>query len=353
MSTSCLPPFNSSAIRTGMSELSSILIGPQWLDFYIRLIPTETIRTELYLLYFLLKGRVYLGDIWQIVGERLLEAQREESLRSTKDSTVRGIIERAYMEEKRNRCQLEVSLCSQAIDCLQQRWIMPICGVATPIAHNLSPFSTPSRCHSGPDAPYSAAAVAYLAAVKKKCEGWLRRQRADLSPAQRRPPFNRRSHPNGSTSSAVHQFTITHHVERGTSVIVDSIDPSFCLSSTWVPPGVQDALIEARKAELSAQAGLMTTYLDIDGYNSHQRNANSELLYLRARMHRAKAEVEVYELAIENAPTSNFPDSATASSASSSSSHLDFSPLLPEDVCRYKDYINAESLDDNSTSEYL
>lgn len=82
------------------------------------------VRTELYLLYFLLKGRVYLGDIWQIVGERLLEAQREESLRSTKDSTVRGIIERAFMEEKRNRCQLEVSLCSQAIDCVQQRWIM-------------------------------------------------------------------------------------------------------------------------------------------------------------------------------------------------------------------------------------
>ncbi|KAG1735859.1 hypothetical protein EDD22DRAFT_959865 [Suillus occidentalis] len=340
MSPSCLPPFNSSAIRTGMSELSNILTGPQWLDFYIRLIPTETIRTELYLLYFLLKGRVYLGDIWQIVGERLLEAQREESLRSTKDSTVRGIIERAFMEEKRNRCQLEVSLCSQAIDCVQQRWIMPI-GVANPIARNSSPFSAPSKCHARPDAPYSAAAVAYLAAVKKKCEGWLRRQRADLSPAQRRPSFNCRSLPNGSTSSAVHQL----------AVIVDSIDPSFCLSSTWVPPGVQDALNEARKAELSAQAGLMTTYLDLDGYNSHQRNANSELLYLRARMDRAKAEVEVYELAIENAPASNFADGA--SSSSSSSSHLDFSPLLPEDVCRYKDYINAESLDDDSTSQYL
>ena len=79
------------------------------------------VRTELYLLYFLLKGRVYLSDIWQIVGERLLEAQREESLRSTiGDSTVRGVIERAFMEEKRDRCQLEVSLCSQAIDCVQQ-----------------------------------------------------------------------------------------------------------------------------------------------------------------------------------------------------------------------------------------
>jgi hypothetical protein len=49
-------------------------------------------------------------------------------------------------------------------------------------------------------------------------------------------------------------------------------------------------------------------YLDLEGYNSHQRNTNSELVYLRARMHRAKAEVEVYELAIENALASNFPD---------------------------------------------
>ena len=83
------------------------------------------VRTELYLLYFLLKGRVYLGDMWQMVGVRLLEAQREESLRGIiGDGTVRGIEERTFMEEKRARCQLEVSLCSQAIDCVQQRCIM-------------------------------------------------------------------------------------------------------------------------------------------------------------------------------------------------------------------------------------
>lgn len=89
------------------------------------------------------------------------------------------------------------------------------------------------------------------------------------------------------------------------------IDPSFCLSSTWVPFDVQDSLNKARKAESSTQAGLVATYLDIDGYNSHQRNTDSELLYLRAKMHRAKAEVEVYELAIENAFASNSPDSGT------------------------------------------
>jgi hypothetical protein len=53
----------------------------------------------------------------------MLEAQREESLRSTTgDHTNLWSIERDFMEEKRDLCQLEVSLCSQAIDHVQQRW---------------------------------------------------------------------------------------------------------------------------------------------------------------------------------------------------------------------------------------
>ncbi|KAG1824261.1 hypothetical protein EV424DRAFT_1346030 [Suillus variegatus] len=117
LAPSCLPPFDSLAAQTGMFELSNILTHVRWLEFFIRLIPMEKLHTELYLLHFVLKGRVYLGDIWQIVGGRMLEAQREESLRSTvEDHSNRWSIERDFMEEKRDRCQLEVSLCSQAID---------------------------------------------------------------------------------------------------------------------------------------------------------------------------------------------------------------------------------------------
>ncbi|KAG2053008.1 hypothetical protein BDR06DRAFT_1009119 [Suillus hirtellus] len=220
-------------------------------------------------------------------------------------------------------------------------------GVAAPIAHNVSSLSATSRYVTRPTAPYSAAAVSYLTAVTKKCEGWLRRQHAEFTPAKRNSLLKRHSHVSSSTSSTVHKFTITHHLECRTSVIVNSIDPSFCLSSTWVPPDIQGALNEARKVELSVQAGLVAMYLDIDDYNSHQHNTNSELLYLQARMHRAKAEVEVYELAIENAHVSNSPDNAS----SSSSSRPNLSPLLPEDIHRYKEYINAESLDDSSSEQ--
>ncbi|KAG1783339.1 hypothetical protein EV702DRAFT_1041027 [Suillus placidus] len=212
--------------------------------------------------------------------------------------------------------------------------------------------------------PYSTTAIAYLTTVKQKCKSWLRRQCADSS-------FKRQLYLNDSTSSAMHQLTGTH-LECQTSVIVNvrtiidilclavltvsfkSTDPSFCLLSTWVPPDVQDALNDTRKSELSTQAGLMTMYLDIDGYNSHQCNIDSELLYLWARMHRAKAEVALYKLAIENAPASNFPDNVSdaLAASSSSSSRPNPTPHLPEDFSRYKEYINAESLDDGS-SEHL
>ncbi|KAG2088017.1 uncharacterized protein F5147DRAFT_658824 [Suillus discolor] len=226
-------------------------------------------------------------------------------------------------------------------------------GVAAPIAHNFSPLSAILRCIARPAPPYSTAAVAYLTAVKKKCEGWLRTQHVDLTPAKRLPLFKCQLYPNALTSSVIHQFTVMH-LECRTLVIVNPIDPSFCLLSTWVPPGIQDALNEARKAELCAQAGLMAMYLDIDGYNSHQCNTSSELLYLQARMNQAKAEVEVYELAIENAPASNFSDNGidTPAALSSSLPCPNPPPLLPEDVCHYKEYINAKSLDDSS-SEHL
>ncbi|KAG1805829.1 uncharacterized protein BJ212DRAFT_1303894 [Suillus subaureus] len=80
---SCLPLFNSLATQVSMFELSNALPSPRWLDFFIKLIPTEKLRTELYLLYFLLKGQVYIGNIWQIVGEQMLESKNSWKERGT------------------------------------------------------------------------------------------------------------------------------------------------------------------------------------------------------------------------------------------------------------------------------
>ena len=72
---------------------------------------------------------------------------------------------------------------------------------------------------------------------------------------------------------------------------------------------LQEAFQEARKVELSVQAGLMSMYLDLGGYHTHHRNAQLELFFLRAKMHRAQAEAAVYTLALENSPASTYSDS--------------------------------------------
>ncbi|KAG1906379.1 uncharacterized protein F5891DRAFT_975772 [Suillus fuscotomentosus] len=225
------------------------------------------LRTELYILYFLLKGRVYHGDIWQIIGGRILEAQTEESLRTVKDNK------------------------GQAIDHVQQRWIM----------HEILPTTQTNVSTEA----CSTSIGAYSAAVQHKCETWLREQDPDFTPVRQ------------LFSDKYGYSNCITHIEQRMPVIVHSIDSSFHLSSTWVPPGVQEAFDKACHLELRSQTGLVATYLDMEGYHSHQRNPELELYHLHVKMCRAKAEVEVYELAIGNAPASDYSDSDASSSLGS------------------------------------
>lgn len=138
-----------------------------------------------------------------------MEAQTEESLRTVKDNKGRVTVERAFMEQKRDRCQLEMSLCSQAIDHVQQRWIMreilpttqtngltphylAMRAITTrSLVHNDSPGLTTSICIAEPTVARSVSTEAcstsigaYSAAVQHKCETWLREQDPDFTPVR-------------------------------------------------------------------------------------------------------------------------------------------------------------------------
>ncbi|KAG2108589.1 hypothetical protein DEU56DRAFT_762535 [Suillus clintonianus] len=286
----------------------------------------------LYTTYTIGDGRVDLSDIWQIVGGRLSEAQREESLKNISgDNTRRRTAERIFMEDRRDRCQLEVSLCSQAIDYVQQRWIIPLRPIEVPTADYVSISATPRCAVTPPIVVHSAAAAAYSAAAQQKCESWLRRQHTDLTPSNEFFSIESDLPPNALAAGQ-----LAHAPEQRTSVFVNC-NPSFRLCSTWVTLCVHEAFDEARKVELSTEAGLMATYLDIERYYSHHRNAKSELLYLRAKMLRAKAEVEVFALAIENA---------------SSPHSTYFQSVLPEQVHICKERTFAGSINDRTDSTY-
>ncbi|KAG2138134.1 hypothetical protein BD769DRAFT_1384676 [Suillus cothurnatus] len=98
------------------------------LDAYIGLIASQKLQTELYVLLFLLKDHVYSGDLWELIGKHSIEVKQEEMLCRHQyictggDGGRHALVEQVLIDERR-RCQMEVSLYSQAIDRLEQHWI--------------------------------------------------------------------------------------------------------------------------------------------------------------------------------------------------------------------------------------
>lgn len=87
------------------------------------------------------------------------------------------------------------------------------------------------------------------------------------------------------------------------------------LSSTGVAVDVQKAFHDALHAEQAFQAGLMMLSLTINGDYVYQRNIGLELLILQAKMRRARAEIELYTVTVENARQFDFSDNMFSSIA--------------------------------------
>lgn len=154
----CLSPsqlFDNSASRINIFQLSNSL-GFRLLDAYTGLVTNEKaspwlccihlhilkvsiqLQAELRVLSFLLKDHVYPGDLWEIVGERTIEAKQEAILLQHQSTCVHGpkgkrhvIVEHLLMEERKKRAQMEVSLYSQAIEYLQQHRMRELINLGT------------------------------------------------------------------------------------------------------------------------------------------------------------------------------------------------------------------------------
>ncbi|KIK37769.1 hypothetical protein CY34DRAFT_108952 [Suillus luteus UH-Slu-Lm8-n1] len=221
------------------------------------------LQTELYILSFLLKDRVYPGDLWDIVGERGIEARQEETLRRHQlicpggDSTRRHAhVERIIMDERRRRCQMEVSLYSQAIELLEQHWMSRF-GSRTkhPIKPSTMQASTPPYYIPLPCAPLACFITTRETTIKdwwnfKFTFGWLY-------------PFSL-----WSTGPASRKITIV----------------------SWL------------------------LIFPVKRNNAHLHNLGSDLLILQAKLHRAQAEMELYTMAIENSHVYGFYDSSLSMS---------------------------------------
>ncbi|KAG1814688.1 uncharacterized protein BJ212DRAFT_1361415 [Suillus subaureus] len=329
--------FDSSAARISIFQMSNSL-GTGLLDDYIGLVVNQKLRTELFVLSFLLKDQVYPADLWELVGERSIEAKQEETLRLHQSSCTGGddgshaIVERLLIEERKKRCQIEVSLYSQAIERLEQ--------YRTPLTHVNDPakreIMTPSAMSKKEVAPLTCSI-----ATQEMCEDWLMRNEAHLIPAAE--PFIENYSPlDGSTVSILDQLT-TAQEEKSKSAILNHITPSLPLLSTWVTARAQEALYVAFKIELASQAELMARSFANKRDSAYMRPLERDLFTLQAKMRRAEAEIELYTLAIENTHEFNFSDNSSSTSSDQSI------PLsLSKEVYRRQE----DDVDDDTDEDY-
>lgn len=319
--------------RISIFQISNSL-GTELLDDYIGLIANQKLRTELFVLSFLLKDRVYPADLWELVGERSIETKQEETLRLHQSSCTGGddgshaIVERILIEERRKRCQIEVSLYSQAIERLEQ--------YRTPLPHiGDSPIRMPSAMSKKEVAPLTCSI-----ATQEMCEAWITRSEAYLIPAAE--PFIESFSPSDGSTTSGQDLLTTAQEETPKSAILKHITPSLPLLSTWVTTRAKEAFYEAFKIEQASQAELMAKSLANTRDNGYMRTRERDSFTLQAKMRRAKAEIDLYTLAIDNTHEFNFSDN----SSSTSSSDRSLPQPLFEKVHRYEEDVDDDTDDD-------
>ncbi|KAG2130215.1 hypothetical protein DEU56DRAFT_757892 [Suillus clintonianus] len=239
--TTCISPelFDYSSYRTSISQLSSLL-GHKFMDAYIGLTANQ-----------------------KVVGERSIEAKQEETLARHQtichgdDGGRHAAVERFLMEERKKRCNMEVSLYSQAIGMLEQLR-MHICD------------------WSKRNGACSNTAVGHLSS--------------------------------SCLPHATHQGRIASVILMCPTISLQRISPSLPLLSTWITVEIQEAFYDAFRTELRTQAELMTKSVATRRSNTYLRNLGLDLLILQAKMCRAKAEIQLYTLAIQNTYESDSSD---------------------------------------------
>ncbi|KAG1736825.1 hypothetical protein EDD22DRAFT_852209 [Suillus occidentalis] len=270
--------------RTSISQLSSLL-GYKFIDAYIGLTANQKLQTELYILSHLLKDRVRPEDLWRLVGECCIEAKQEETLGRHQincHATYWGRhvdVERFLLEERKKWCDMEISLYLQAIGILEQLW-MP--HIRVPAKHEIR---TPSATLKH--------AAAFLPCVPLPCaplacsiEEWRILQHG---------------------CGTFQQFLYILYFPSG-----KHSSPSLPLLSTWITVKIQEAFFNAFQMELHMQVELMRKFVAAKRSNAYLRNLGLDLLILQAKMRCAKAEIQLYMLAIQNTSESGSSDHTDA-----------------------------------------
>ncbi|KAG1867599.1 hypothetical protein C8R48DRAFT_772082 [Suillus tomentosus] len=295
--TTCISPelFDYSSDRTSISQLSSIL-GYKFIDAYIGLTANQKLQTELYILSHLLKDRVCSEDLWRLVGERCIEAKQEETL-GRHQVNCRGnyggrhaAVERFLLEERKKRCDMEVSLYSQAIGMLEQ---LRMPHIRAPAKHEIRTPSATLRHAAAvlPCVPLPCAPLACSIGTRDMCETWSKRDGVYSNTAAGR--F-------GSSCLS----PVSHRGRSASVILMPLVAPVEHMDHCEI----QEAFYDAFRMELRMQVELMRKSVAARRSNAYLRNLALDLLILQAKMRRANAENKLYTLAIQNTSESSSSD---------------------------------------------
>ncbi|KAG2126800.1 hypothetical protein DEU56DRAFT_959161 [Suillus clintonianus] len=332
--------FDYSTARMDTFNLSTLL-GSKFMDAYVGLIASQKLQTESYILSYLLKDRVYPGDLWELVGERSIEAMQEETLRSHQCiCKINGDGGKAWA------CGCRAISCGREEETMSDGGIFVFTGY-----RNLGAIPNTTYWNSSQARDQDSFRNLEACGYAFTCEAWLMRNDVYLNrtgfypPLESSPPLENSSPLEASPPSSLGQPSSAQ--EEPAYSNLDRIGPSLPLLSTWVTADVQEAFYEAFQTELDMQSKLMTKSPATRHSNANLRNHGLDLLILQAKMHRAQTEITLYTLALENTHAFDFSDH---SSQTSSWGQSILRPVLSDEL-RYCD-VDTDDDTDQSHNDF-
>ncbi|KAG1890558.1 uncharacterized protein F5891DRAFT_1198079 [Suillus fuscotomentosus] len=283
--SSLLPP--STISRKGALALSSSTAGVDGLRWWIYCQSNPTLQFELRLLLFLLEGHVYSGDLWRLVMARQIEVMQEERFKVYKiqpqnhTSSNHLAMELEFLEDKRDRAQLELSLYSQAMDVFR-----PHLGSSC-----RRPVSRADGCLSSNFSRVSSMSLHQPELVNAKCSKWLSGMATGVS---------------GDTGPAIGDVTdestsVTSKLLTiyKTLVLPEIACRPYGMVSTWVEECIEEYYMDDRATEGASLQILILQASDLSNPEAEVRFLEAELSLMQSIHRRAQTEVELLSDAIQ------------------------------------------------------
>ncbi|KAG2744376.1 hypothetical protein P692DRAFT_20878026 [Suillus brevipes Sb2] len=286
---SLLPP--SAISRKGALALSSSFAGIDGLRWWIDCQWNSSLQFELRLLLFLLEEHVYSGDLWRLVMAYQIEFMQGQTLRNSQlPGRALLEVEREFLEDKKNRAQLELSLYSQAIDVLELKLRSH-----SAKTHPVTQLSAKDRRPPDRLSRFSSVNLVHL-----KCSEWLSDISAtgDTEDDEGCMNLGKEAGP-AMVYTTEESASIASKLMKIYKTLPDVSQRPYQLVSTWVEECTEDFYMDDCATERASLQILILRAGDLSNTDAETNFLEAELGLMQSRLRRAQTEVELLSDAIQ------------------------------------------------------